>query len=420
MPSRPATDCECSGVGMKDFAVAISVYDKFEDVKILADIFRKNWKGNFHIVVCSSHPSAETHLAGCDIDELLHIENIPFSPAQFSQDQKQMHLTLRVVDSIRKACDRASRSEAPYTLHLHADSLPLSWPHLRSLGEAMRGRGKVFAARGYGFGYYVHDAPVGDFDDMFFVFDNAYAKTKRLWDFELVDFLPHKVSMHGFLALWGLARVGVRRFWHYSQQKDAVHWDGKPVVRSWLNSAHPMYFDPKYCFLHLHQDGFPDDLGPRLKAYYLKKYELTCGEALGTFLHKWDKNPGDLLDELRDVEERQRAFFHRWGLEYHGRDLARKERMIKEYERRGPGGKLMWLAARHRAQLRRHVGRIVHGRVIRGWIYRYRYGDMVWPSRLDALYRDLYHDDPNGPDELRDFPFGVQKIESEMETGTSA
>src|SRR3972149_6156494 len=149
---------------VKDLAIAISVYDKFQDVKLLSDLFRKNWPGSYDLVVCSSHPQAASRLADCDIDELLSTENLPMDGPGSSDPRvsPRARLWVRVIDSIRKACGRcADRAEAPFTLHLHADACPLSWPKLRRLAERMQRHGKWFAARGEGFGFYAVNEPGG-------------------------------------------------------------------------------------------------------------------------------------------------------------------------------------------------------------------------------------------------------------------
>ena len=35
----------------RDFALAISADEEVDDVRLLVDIFRRNWTGSFHIVV---------------------------------------------------------------------------------------------------------------------------------------------------------------------------------------------------------------------------------------------------------------------------------------------------------------------------------------------------------------------------------
>jgi len=390
---------------VKDLAIAISVYDKFQDVKLLSDLFRKNWPGSYDLVVCSSHPQAASRLADCDIDELLSTENLPMDGPGSSDPRvsPRARLWVRVIDSIRKACGRcADRAEAPFTLHLHADACPLSWPKLRRLAERMQRHGKWFAARGEGFGFYAVNEPVGGFDDMFFVVDNAFARDTGFWDFDPFDFLPHKISIHGVLAILGLTRVGIRRFYHYGSHTRAVYWDGKPVVLYPLNSAHPMYFDPENCFLHIHESGFRGDLGVRLKAHYLARHEVTRGQHVEEFLAKWQTPEPELFGALAASEAGLRRFFLRRGLSpaVYGRNFDQMAALQAAYLGLPAAGKGRWLGRMHAQQAKGLVSTLVRRRFMRGRIFRDRYLDTVWPDRLDDLYESAFASTAR---EVRDF-----------------
>jgi hypothetical protein len=392
---------------MKDFAIAISVYDKFQDVRLLCDLLRKNWPGDYHIAVCSSHPGAASALADCDIDELLSTADMPVGDggARDPRVSPRARLWVKVIDSIRTVCGHcAVRSEAPYTLHIHADACPLSWPKLAQLAETMKRHGKRFAARGEGFGFYTVNEPLGGFDDMFFVVDNAFAREARLWDFDPFDFLPHKISIHGVLAILGLTRVGIRRFYHYGSHTQAVYWDGKPVVLHPLNSAHPMYFDPENDFLHIHESGFPGDLGVRLKAYYLVRFGITRGQHVEEFLGKWEMPERELFDELAESEARLRSFFLSRGISPagYGRNFDDMTALKDGFERLPLPGKGRWLWRMHLQQAKGTVATLARRRLMRGRVHRDRYPDTIWPARLDALYDAAFSGVPR---ERRDFSF---------------
>lgn len=374
---------------MKKLAVAISVYDKFEDVKILVDIFRENWKGDYDICVCSSHPDAARHLSDCNIDKLLSIADIPFNPTVPSESGTP-RMTMRVMDSIRKSCGYCSETQAGYTIHLHADGYPLSWDRLELLLERMRLERKYFAARGFGFGYYNQYEPVGHFDDMFFVFDNRFAREKSLWEFGLMDFLPHKISIHGFLAMLILARVGIKNFWHYGDERETAFWDG---TMPWRLST-PMYFLPEYHFLHVNCGCFPHNLGQYLKASYLKRFGLTRGRAIGRFLESWRMEEASFREQLYQMENNLFTFFSGRGLHYlrsywYGRDYGQIQSAVDHYHRLSFEGKLRWLWRSHLTQLK-HVAKgwlktyawKRLGRFFDGW----QHFDGVGSGRLDEIY----------------------------------
>jgi len=336
----------------RDFALAISADEEVDDVRLLVDIFRRNWTGSFHIVVCAASAGAAAEIGRCDVDSVAIGESVRLEADPREALQEHIAGALRAVDGIRKACGLAAGSSAPYTMHLAAGRYPLAWDPVRALGEGMRRRGAVLAARGQGFGLYAHDTPVGRFDPAFFVVDNAFARARRLWEFSLADFLPHKVSAPGFVALWALGRVGVHRFWRYAAD------DG---------GEGPIAFDPARGFLRVDASRLPPDLASRLVASYFAEYGVTRGPAIEAFHARWGADAAAARDEARAV----------------GRGAGRR-----------PGA---W--ARGRAFLRE--------RLVRRWIYRYRYGDMVWPRGLDDVYRAAFGGAGPAPAELRDVSFDM-------------
>ena len=59
-------------------AIAISVYDKFDEVKILVDIIRENWEHKYFITLCCNHPEGENHLGALLIDSYVQGDPIPY------------------------------------------------------------------------------------------------------------------------------------------------------------------------------------------------------------------------------------------------------------------------------------------------------------------------------------------------------
>jgi len=53
--------------------IAISLYNKFEELGVLIDIIRKNWKNKYFISVCSNYPNAQEYIKGLDIDTFVQI-----------------------------------------------------------------------------------------------------------------------------------------------------------------------------------------------------------------------------------------------------------------------------------------------------------------------------------------------------------
>lgn len=375
---------------MTDLAVAISVYDRFEDVRILTDIVRHNWPGRFRIFVCSSHPDAARQLSGAEIDDLLEVGKIPFDSS--TADRQRTHLTMRVLDSLRTLGARCAESDAAFMLHLHADAYPLSWLKLEQLLGRIRRTGVAFAARGDGWGFYTSREPLGAFDDMFFLVDNRVAARERFWDFDLCDFLPHRINMHGALALLALTRLGLTRVLHYASNLELEYWDRQPVVQAPLNSSIPMSYHREFAFLHIHENAFPGDLGWQLKAHYLRSHHSTTGPALRTFLRHWNMSSEELMASLQSAEDTRRRFFARRGigwlsLENFGRDCSAMDGAIAAYQESGLIARTRWLARRHVSQIRHRWLKPLRPRRRRTTMYP----DMVWPDDLTAYYEEQLH-----------------------------
>jgi len=360
--------------------VAISVYDKFEELRLLLDILRENFRTRFVIAVCSNSDAAESELRSAPIDMLVQGEAIHFSPQLDWRLQGRPNLVCRVCDTIRRSSLAAMELGADRVVHLHSDAWPLREECLLGLFERVRDSGKVFAARGLGFGFYGNDAPLGNFDDMFFCFDSAAMRRCGFFDFEPLEMLPHKLSIHGILATLALAKVGLSRFDHYNDQTRMEMWPGRrkplPVL-----PAFPSHHDLDEGFLHVHRQAFPDRLGERLQAHYLAAHGLTRGTVIPEFTERWKMDERELIDRLErlhaDAERKMRSL----GLDPRefGGDYTKMLRLWSGY----PAWKrpLVGLYRRSRGAAKR---------LLRGRPAPRRYGhhDSLWPKPLDQHYRD--------------------------------
>ena len=83
-------------------SIAISLYDKFEEVKLLVDIIRENWEQDYIITVCCNHPDGKRQLSDLAIDTYVQGDPIPYYPGK-----PRMNLRYRAIDCIRKDCTSA-------------------------------------------------------------------------------------------------------------------------------------------------------------------------------------------------------------------------------------------------------------------------------------------------------------------------
>jgi len=307
--------------------IAISLYDKFDELDILVDIIRNNWKGDYLISVCSNFQDAAKHLEKLDIDSYVIGEDIKFTPDMDSM-RKRVNITCRAFDCVRKSCTGANKLDCDYVMHLHTDAWPLDEKAFLKLVDEMKVKKKKFAVRGMGFTKYRSDCPLGHVDDMHFVYDVKFAKKIGLFDVNPLTMLPGRLSIHGVMSTLIVGKIHLNNVYFYDNHTDLRYWDGKlhdPI----FNRGKPTMFDYKYRFLHVHLGSFPGDISNNLQAMYLKKYGMIKGKCIKKFLERYLIDEHVLFQKIRELEEkvdkkvRWRGFpVLGWGR--FGRDYSRK------------------------------------------------------------------------------------------------
>jgi hypothetical protein len=307
--------------------IAISVYDRFEELALLVDIIRKNWKHKYVISVCSNFPGAREYLEKLDIDTYTISTDIKYERSM-GLLRTRVSMACRVFDSIKKTCAGADNLGCDYVIHLHTDAWTLKEEGVRNLARTLKKTGKVLAIRGMGFTKYRSDCPLGHVDDMFMMYNAAYAKRVGLFDVNPLTMLPTRLSMHGILSTLFLGKVGLDKIFLYDRLTENVYWDGWPHKIGYRGML-PTAFDPKRGFLHVHRGGLPGEFCQNIQAMYLQDYGLTKGEHIEPFLQKYTVDKQKLMKDIREVELKVNRKL-RWSgfpvLEWgrFGRDISRK------------------------------------------------------------------------------------------------
>ena len=314
---------------MAKIGIAISLYDKFEELAVLVDIIRKNWKNKYIISVCSNYPEAKKRIKelNLDIDKFAQGENILFSPKEMKGVRKAVNLYCRVIDSIKKSCRGAEELGADYVIHLHTDAWPLKESGLLKIIENMKRDNKKVAVRGFGLAKYGHDCPLGHIDDMFFIYDVKYFRKIGFFNFNVLEMLPTRLSIHGILATLLISRAGISKIYFYDDHTKLEYWDGthKDPLRG---RANPSAFNEETGFLHVNVGSFPDDYGKKVQAMYLNDYRITDGKYVKEFLGKYGIPKKQLIEELEVVERNLRlkirlTGFPIFSLGRFGRDFSK-------------------------------------------------------------------------------------------------
>ncbi len=311
--------------------IAISLYDKFEELAILIDIIRKNWKGDYIISVCSNHPSPKPHIKNLDIDVFTRGDDINVTK-DMPWMRNSINMRCRVADCIKKSCTGAIKAGADYVMHLHTDAWPLKEDQVLKIIKEMKKNKKEFAMRGLGFSRYRHDCPTGHFDDMFFIINSKAAKKKRFFDFNVLAFLPHRLSIHGVMSLIIIGRLGLENIYHYDNHIGHIFWDGKKHPGE-LERGRPSMYDPVRGMLHVDTPTFPKNYGKAVQAMYLYENGITKGKTIKKFLKENLMDKQKLIRNLERYEKRLdsklrlRGFpILEWGR--FGRTFTKKEKYL--------------------------------------------------------------------------------------------
>lgn len=320
---------------MAKIGIAISLYDKFEEFAILVDIIRNNWKNKYIISVCSNYPGAKKRIEELkiDIDKFTQGENIFFSPKEMKGVRKAVNLYSRVLDCLKKSCKGAEDLGAKYVIHLQTDAWSLSESGFIKIINHMKKNNFKAAVRGFGLTKYGHDCPLGHVDDMFFIYDVDYFRKVGFLDFNTLEMLPTRLSLHGILATLLVAKVGVSKVYLYDNHTRFLDWDGKPKY-ALRGRALPSALDPETGFVHVNVSSFPEGYGKKVQAMYLKEYGLTEGENIKRFLKNYYTPKEEFVKELTSIENKLKLKLRLSGfpilrLGRFGRDFSKMQWYLK-------------------------------------------------------------------------------------------
>jgi len=276
--------------------IAVSLYDKFDDLAVLVDIIRHNWKDDYYISVCSNHPDAEDRLANFDInvDEFHQGAQIRYDDS-LPGPRSGNNLSYRIYNNIRTACRPVIKNDdVDYLMHLHADAWQLSESGFTDIIEEME---QEDAAVAFPSQTDIFDGlhPPGSLEDQFIVFDVDAARDVNLFNRQTLDFPP--TGIHQLLSMICIVKFGWGRMHHYTNGSEREHWDGTSSTEI-KNDARPMFFNPKYDQLHIATGDFDGSLGQELQAHYLSEYGIENGPHIKQLLEEHHRSREELFANL--------------------------------------------------------------------------------------------------------------------------
>lgn len=316
------------------YAIAISMYDKFEQAAILTNILRTEFNSEFRIVVASPHSEAEQRLnaVGAKFDEFVDTSSIDYEPDM--GDRGGINLKSRIFYSLCKSCEAAIRpSDVSEVMHLHSDAWPLKERKILELFRKLeRSQKKKAAVRGHGLDWRTSNCPIGQAMDQFFVIDADYAREESIFEANPLNYLPH-YSVHTMMMLFFL-QIGLDRITWYSKMKEDRQWDGSPVNLPYTG-VRPGIYNPKWEFLHIATDEFPRQWCKEVQANFLAEINWKC-EKLNQYVENY-RDP-EVFDKIESYESnlnfrmRLRGYIpERWGREFQTMSSEISESGTKKY-----------------------------------------------------------------------------------------
>ena len=311
-------------------AIAVSLYDKFEDLSVLVDIIRHNWEDDYYISVCSNHPDAHDEISCIEhkIDYFEQGAQIRYEPKS-SYLRWGNNLSFRIYDSIRTSCRAAfAKDDVEYVMHLHADAWPLDEQEFKQLLQNMKQRedSVAFPSSTHAF---VENYPPGSFADNFIIFDANEAIAVDLFEHSPLELPP--TWIHQIIPMLCVAKFGWDELYHYTNHAEHEHWDGTSSVNI-ANDARPMFHDPKFGQVHIAKEDFPSRLGKALQAYYLREYGITEGKHIQNLINEYEISEDELFKQLNDYLEDLNDDLRRYFLsvDSFGRDLRKVNQFLHE------------------------------------------------------------------------------------------
>lgn len=311
-------------------AIAISLYDKFDDLGVLIDIIRYNWDEDYYISVCSNHPDAYEMVSDLN-DEIDNFEQ----GSQIRYDDLSPgprtgnNLSFRIYDSIRTSCRHAfAEDDIEYVMHLHADAWPLDELEFKNLVQDMEDKehAVAFPSNTHVF---MEKYPPGSFEDNFLIFDASEATAVNLFEYSPLELPP--TWIHRILPFLCIPKFGWGKIHHYTNGAVRQHWDGTPSTEIG-NDARPMYHDPELGQIHIAREDFPSGLGKSLQAHYLQEYGITEGDCIDQLLDENQMSTADLFRQLDEYIERlnnELKWYH-LSVDSFGRDIRKVKVFLEE------------------------------------------------------------------------------------------
>ena len=146
---------------MQKIGVALSLYNKVDELKTNVNIIRKHWSSynEAFISVCCNDPASVATVEKLHVNAVIRGDDIPTTT--------KAHRRFRIFDCIRKSIGAC---EAEFIIHFHSDAYAIRVESILEIIEKMENTGASVAFRGRGLPFRSGKCIHGDVDDHFIIF----------------------------------------------------------------------------------------------------------------------------------------------------------------------------------------------------------------------------------------------------------
>ncbi|NVJ64218.1 MAG: hypothetical protein HWD84_08330 [Flavobacteriaceae bacterium] len=284
---------------------SIACYDKFDEVNVLSDILKMNFV-KFDSLICvgsnysgfrnkfSGNTNIDLFVDGEDIKQTVHS-----SEARFGLNfENGVISTMRTVSNTNAAVNELLKHNCDYIVTLHSDSWLLNEDKVIEIFQMMEDKNRPFAFRGFNVFYdYLAGPSKTTYLVDFLMFAKAdFLREHNIFSFDSYSMLPGTLTNAHSTYFWQImVKIQLHNCLCYSDTKNLVFWDDKPVY--WIKYLAPFCFDKKFEQVHINVGSFFENLGEKLQAMYLKKYQFK-GHFIDGFLEKWSVPEEELFSRL--------------------------------------------------------------------------------------------------------------------------
>ena len=197
---------------MKKLGIALSTFDKVEEVAINVEIIRKHWTSNndAFISVCCNDPDSYSAIQKLDIDA--------FSIGDTERHDPKPYKRLRQFECIKKS---VLNCKSEFAVHYHADACAVNVDNILKIINHLKQNRQFVAFRGKGVDFQgAGKTAYGDVDDHFVFFNCEEVKKRNIFFQPAALTFLHTLNIESFLSKTLKENFTKEELCHYHDMAD--------------------------------------------------------------------------------------------------------------------------------------------------------------------------------------------------------